>query len=180
MKSHRSSLPLLLLLAACNRTAPAAPSAALGSGSGSGSGASGPGAAAAVVAPSAPLQPPPDLTPWLAGAGFKKGEALAPRDLLPLPSGALAAASRFEGTDTSFDALAVRYPNERFARPHVSDVRTPDPGGSKVHREVVQSGALVVELRGADPLALRKAAAAIASGLGVPLSPEGSGSGTAR
>ena len=175
--SHRTALCTVLLLVACNRApAPAAPSEA---GSGSGSAASAP-AAEGVAAPKAELLPPPDLAPWLAPAGFTKGAAIPPATLLPLPPGALAAAYRFEGADTSFDALAVRYPNERYARPHVSDVRTPDPGGSKVGREVVQASSLVVELRGADPAALKRAAAAIAVGLGVPVPVEGSGSGVAR
>lgn len=176
----KNTLPLLALLGlfalGCNRNA--APAAA-GSGSGSGSGAA-PAAAAVVPAPDKPL-PPPDLGAWVAPAGFTKGAAVAPTDFVPLPPGALAAAFRFEATDSSVEALAVRYPNERYARPHVSDVRTPDPGGSKVARQVVQNGSLVVEVRGADPAAVARFASAVATGLGVaPEAPAaGSGSGAA-
>ena len=95
-----------------------------------------------------------------------------------IPPGALAAAFRFEATDSSVEALAVRYPNERFARPHVSDVRTPDPGGSKVARKVVQNGSLVVEVRGADPAAVARFASAVATGLGVAPEPPAAGSGS--
>ena len=159
----------------CNRNAAPAPEAA-GSGSGSGSGAA-PAAGAAVVPAPDKLLPPPDLAAWVAPAGFTKGAAVAPTDFVPLPPGALAAAFRFEATDSSVQALAVRYPNERYARPHVSDVRTPDPGGSKVARQVVQKGALVVEVRGADPAAVARFASAVATGLGVAPEPPAAGSG---
>jgi hypothetical protein len=158
----------------CNRNASSAPAAA---GSGSGSGAT-PAAAAAVIPAPGKLLPPPDLAAWVAPAGFTKGAAVAPTDFVPLPPGALAAAFRFEATDSSVEALAVRYPNERYARPHVSDVRTPDPGGSKVARKVVQNGALVVEVRGADPAAVARFASAVATGLGVPPEPPAAGSGS--
>ncbi len=175
----KNTLPLLALLGlfalGCNRNAAPAPAAA-GSGSGSGSGAA--PAAAAVRAPDK-LLPPPDLAAWVAPAGFTKGAAVSPADFVPLPPGALATAFRFEANDSSIEALAVRYPNERYARPHVSDVRTPDPGGSKVARKVVQKGSLVVEVRGADPAAVARFASAVATGLGVaPEAPAaGSGSG---
>jgi hypothetical protein len=90
----------------------------------------------------------------------------------------LAAAFRFEATDSSVQALTVRYPSERYARPHVSDVRTPDPGGSKVARKVVQKGSLVVEVRGADPAAVARFASAVATGLGVAPEPPAAGSGS--
>ena len=158
----------------CNRNASSAPAAA---GSGSGSGAT-PAAAAAVVQAPGKLLPPPDLAAWVAPAGFTKGAVVAPTDFVPLPPGALAPAFRFEATDSSVEALAVRYPNERYARPHVSDVRTPDPGGSKVARKVVQNGALVVEVRGADPAAVARFASAVATGLGVAPEPPAAGSGS--
>jgi len=167
-----------LLAVACNR-APAPPSAASGSGSGSGASpaAPAPGAAAVVPVPSKPL-PPPDLAAWVAPAGFTKGALVAPADFVPLPPGALAVANRFDATDSSVEALAVRYPNERYARPHVSDVRTPDPGGSKVVRRAVQQGSLVVEVRGADAATVARFASAVATGLGLPPeAPAGSGSG---
>ena len=175
----KNTLPLLALLGlfalGCNRNAAPAPAAA---GSGSGSGAD-PAASAAVVPAPDKLLPPPDLTAWVAPAGFTKGAAVAPTDFVPLPPGALATAFRFEASNSAVEALAVRYPNERYARPHVSDVRTPDPGGSKVARKVVQKGSLVVEVRGADPAAVARFAAAVATGLGVaPEAPAaGSGSG---
>ena len=178
----KNTLPLLALLGlfalGCNRNATPAPAAA-GNGSGSGSGAA-PAAAASAQA-TGKLLPPPDLAAWVASAGFTKGAAVAPADFVPLPPGALAAAFRFEATDSTVEALAVRYPNERYARPHVSDVRTPDPGGSKVARQVVQNGSLVVEVRGADPAAVARFASAVATGLGVaPDAPAaGSGSGAA-
>lgn len=157
----------------CNRNATPAPAAA---GSGSGSGAA-PAAAAVVPAPDK-LLPPPDLTAWVAPAGFTKGGPVAPTDFVPLPPGALATAFRFEASDSAVDALAVRYPNQRYARPHVSDVRTPDPGGSKVARKVVQNGSLVVEVRGADPAAVARFASAVATGLGVPPEAPAAGSGS--
>jgi len=178
----KNTLPLLALLGlfalGCNRSAAPAPAAA-GSGSGSGSGSGAAPAAAAVVPPPDKPLPPPDLAAWVAPAGFTKGAAVAPADFVPLPPGALATAFRFEASDSSVEALAVRYTNERYARPHVSDVRTPDPGGSKVARKVVQKGSLVVEVRGADPAAVARFASAVATGLGVlPEVPAaGSGSG---
>lgn len=179
----KSLLPLALtglLAVACNR-APAPPPAASGSGSGSGAPAAAPalGTAAVVPAPSKPL-PPPDLTAWVTPAGFTKGATVAPADFVPLPPGALAVANRFDAADTSVEALAIRYANERYARPHVSDIRTPDPGGSKVTRRAVQQGSLVVEVRGADAVAVARFASAVAAGLGVvePSPDTGSGSGS--
>jgi hypothetical protein len=163
-----------LFAVGCNRNAAPVPAAA---GSGSGSGAA-PAAAAAVVPAADKLLPPPDLAAWVAPAGFTKGAAVAPTDFVPLPPGALATAFRFEASDSAVEALAVRYPNERYARPHVSDVRTPDPGGSKVARKVVQKGSLVVEVRGADPAAVARFASAVATGLGVPPEPPAAGSGS--
>ena len=166
-----------LVAAACN---PAPAPSAAPSGSGSGSGAQAPAAAAAaVVAPAPRPLPPPDLAPWVAAAGFSKGAAVAPAAFVPLPPGALAAGFRFDATESSVEALAVRYPNERYARPHVSDVRTPDPGGSKVVRRAVQQGSLVVEVRGADAATVARFASAVATGLGLPPeAPAGSGSGS--
>jgi hypothetical protein len=163
-----------LFAVGCNRNAAPVPAAA---GSGSGSGAA-PAAAAAVVPAADKLLPPPDLAAWVAPAGFTKGAAVVPTDFVPLPPGALATAFRFEASDSAVEALAVRYPNERYARPHVSDVRTPDPGGSKVARKVVQKGSLVVEVRGADPAAVARFASAVATGLGVPPEPPAAGSGS--
>ena len=165
-----------LFAVGCNRNSNAPPAAA-GSGSGSGSGAA-PAAAAAVVPAPDKLLPPPDLGAWVAPAGFTKGAAVAPTDFVPLPPGALATAFRFEASDSAVEALAVRYPNERYARPHVSDVRTPDPGGSKVARKVVQNGSLVVEVRGADPTAVARFASAVATGLGIPPEAPAAGSGS--
>ena len=165
-----------LFAVGCNRNSNAPPAAA-GSGSGSGSGAA-PAAAAAVVPAADKLLPPPDLTAWVAPAGFTKGAAVAPTDFVPLPPGALATAFRFEASDSAVEALAVRYPNERYARPLVCDVRTPDPGGSKVARKVAQKGSLVVEVRGADPAAVARFASAVATGLGVPPEAPAAGSGS--
>ena len=165
-----------LFAVGCNRNSNAPPAAA-GSGSGSGSGAAPAAAAAVVPVPDKPL-PPPDLGAWVAPAGFTKGAAVAPTDFVPLPPGALATAFRFEASDSAVEALAVRYPNERYARPHVSDVRTPDPGGSKVARKVVQNGSLVVEVRGADPTAVARFASAVATGLGIPPEAPAAGSGS--
>ena len=164
-----------LFAVGCNRNSNAPPAAA-GSGSGSGSGAA--PATAASERPEPNHKAPPDLAAWVASAGFTKGAAVAPPDFGPLPPGALATAFRFEASDSAVEALAVRYPNERYARPHVSDVRTPDPGGSKVARKVVQNGSLVVEVRGADPAAVARFASAVAKGLGVPPEAPAAGSGS--
>lgn len=94
-------------------------------------------------------------------AGFAgAGEARAD-EFVPVPPGATAEAGSFDNAERSVRAVLVRYPNPRYARPHVTDVL-------ERRRLLPQSGDAVLS-RGAVVIQLQAATREIADGLAVEL-----------
>jgi hypothetical protein len=124
-------------------------------------------------------EPVPALAGLLAPLGFVPGEPVDPGAMVPLPGVARAEAGRFRRGEEVIDALVVSYPNARFARPHVSDANTPDPGARLPSRLAVSRAGLVLEVRGLDARVVREVVGRVAAGWGVALDAGGLGEAAA-
>jgi hypothetical protein len=128
-------------------TAPAAGSTAAAQPSGEGSGsASVPGSAEGSAAAAADV---PSLESLMRRAGFGGAGQVRADEFVPVPPGATAEAGTFDNAERSVRAVLVRYPNARYARPHVTDVLErrrllPQSGDA-----VLSQGAVVIQLQAA-------------------------------
>lgn len=103
----------------------------------------------------------PSLESLMRRAGFAgAGEARAD-EFVPVPPGATAEAGSFDNAERSVRAVLVRYPNPRYARPHVTDVL-------ERRRLLPQSGDAVLS-RGPVVIQVQAATREIADGLAVEL-----------
>jgi hypothetical protein len=103
----------------------------------------------------------PSLDSLMRRAGFGGAGQVRPDEFVPVPPGATAEAGSFDNAERSVRAVLVRYPNPRYARPHVTDVLErrrllPQSGDA-----VLSRGAVVIQLQAAT----RESADALAAEL---------------
>jgi hypothetical protein len=91
----------------------------------------------------------PSLESLMRRAGFGGAGQARPDEFVPVPPGATAEAGTFDNAERSVRAVLVRYPNARYARPHVTDVLErrrllPQSGDA-----VLSQGPVVIQLQAA-------------------------------
>ena len=108
----------------------------------------------------------PDLVAVMRSVGFPESASADLADFVPVPPGAEGVAGTFVEGSTEVRVAVILYPNEQYARPHVTDVEQRLRVVPGTPEAVRRSGTMVVHVRAADPARATEVADGVAAQLG--------------